>query len=1633
MATFSEQLALIAAARKKYTDAEQNLYRAKIAIHQSKGNVPPTQYNQLLATEAKLHADARAGVAKAVADLHARAGVTKMMAEMDGHTPILLFPLRLETRFGQNAAGKSQLWIRIYPDDICVDRHERWLTKEEAEAGKAYWIDLLEAEKKSDEAAKRAAWAQLRERLGMQRALWVARQTKPQNWEARLTSPLVFPVQQDTKSHGWTRAPRSAALPDRFAAVFVRDNTVISKPEDHVGALLPDTLILGPDPFDDDNSFSKKDGEVQFGEDFAWMADFKKAVDKGMGIIVDDPERYMKGNKIERLYVVGILNSADRKDSAHLLADLFENHYYSTRKGLALVPQGTPTNNTEEGESGFVQEEDWLPKGYFDSPTVPLFVEKPDCDGKRLETALGIRAGVLDLVEKAGIREMEEAQAMNYALYPATLGYTVEILMHTVLGEKTAWQLRRFFSDHVTGRGPLPTLRVGDQPYGILLTSDLKTWKNTPGTDPFYDGLLRVLRDFQQKWDALVTSKVPFVGKTSNNPDELFLEIMALHPTSVAFRQRLGYMYDVLSMASKTKPQAEFVLSANNRHNAMMGYLKTNGFTATKSPPNKPLASHLFWHDNQKTVALSNLNLIDGLEPSETDPVAPIAPGMPNYIGRLLEWKTVEAIKDQDFGANQKAPTNLLYLLLRQAILRQLTYSVCKYYQSKNKDDKFPLVAFQKSLQNFDASNPDLTHWDMLRGKPSILGKSTLNKPLGDEILQGREDMDKLLATLKQAIKSLENLPTARLERALVEHLDCCAYRLDAWQTGLFSHRLKAVRERDGGQGVYLGAFGCLEALHREALTPVTALPSEKLRPKDSGKIWIQPQSGGLVHAPSLAHATAAGLLLAGYRQYGKPGDPAGAFAVSANSDRVRRALFLLEGIRGGQPLAALLGYQFERALHEAKRDTYIYVFRKNKQFQYQPRYIPQEGEAITVGQTNTQPAPVVDGLKILEIKDTAFVQFLTANVATLPATDHNLLKSLKKNLEESLDAVKDLLMAESAFQAAKGNADNQAALLNNLKDGIAPPLPEVIDTPRTSETIWTNRVTLHFDEKANLSGGAEKWKSLPATPRAQLEPGVNIWLANTLGDPSKISCMVSHADADGIVLKSEPVKLADLGIQAIDFVWLSDAKNDGGATELEARVAAKYRKSNPSIAAETPVKIDFAQTGAAEAGIRTFVALLPLAAYLRQLLAAARTANAQDFVPPSQNDPNAADNPTGVDLAELLKRINLAKNKLLADLVQIEKTAPNSILPKNEENPATFKQVFERIEAAGQDPEVFKNLALNTQSLEKLKVFRLSAALFGVPNAYPGHLNVATAQTDADWLLQSAAVWKTINDRCATAESQIQRSQKTEIGFTEKNAALVAAGKALFGDDFVVIPKFKYRHTASDAAPRPNDNAAALLSYFTKQYNTPSELALEEWLQGLARVRPALARLDRVRTLSDLMGLPVPNLVPMQAPFREGDSWLGLEYPPTGFVPRNNALTLAAFGTVSLDPAGLYSVLSIDEWTESVPATEETTAIAYNYNQPNAAPPQTLLLAVHPRDEDKWSWNDLIGILEDTIGRAKRRAVEPRHLSQDPVLSQFLPAVVADFSLPAHNISLDFAVANPEFLKSVKTADHPIYKPFTG
>jgi hypothetical protein len=59
-------------------------------------------------------------------------------------TPLLLLPVRIETRFADTGDG-SELLIRVYPDQIMVNGHHPELTTAELAAGNAYWDALWHA------------------------------------------------------------------------------------------------------------------------------------------------------------------------------------------------------------------------------------------------------------------------------------------------------------------------------------------------------------------------------------------------------------------------------------------------------------------------------------------------------------------------------------------------------------------------------------------------------------------------------------------------------------------------------------------------------------------------------------------------------------------------------------------------------------------------------------------------------------------------------------------------------------------------------------------------------------------------------------------------------------------------------------------------------------------------------------------------------------------------------------------------------------------------------------------------------------------------------------------------------------------------------------------------------------------------------------------------------------------------------------------------------------------------------------------------------------------------------------------------------------------------------------------------
>src|SRR6185503_7805917 len=94
--------------------------------------------------------------------------------------------------------------------------------------------------------------------------------------------------------------------------------------------------------------------------------------------------------------------------------------------------------------------------------------------------------------------------------------------------------------------------------------------------------------------------------------------------------------------------------------------------------------------------------------------------------------------------------------------------------------------------------------------------------------------------------------------------------------------------------------------------------------------------------------------------------------------------------------------------------------------------------------------------------------------------------------LANSMDAVADLLLAESVHQVVQGNYARARGALQALTDGELPPIPDVVQTPRNGKSL-THRVALFLDPAATAG-----WQAT-LTPRAAANAPLNHWLATIL------------------------------------------------------------------------------------------------------------------------------------------------------------------------------------------------------------------------------------------------------------------------------------------------------------------------------------------------------------------------------------------------------------------------------------------------------------------------------------------------------------------------------------------------------
>ena len=290
------------------------------------------------------------------------------------------------------------------------------------------------------------------------------------------------------------------------------------------------------------------------------------------------------------------------------------------------------------------------------------------------------------------------------------------------------------------------------------------------------------------------------------------------------------------------------------------------------------------------------------------------------------------------------------------------------------------------------------------------------------------------------------------------------------------------------------------------------------------------------------------------------------ALEIDLTAERVRTALTLLDGVAQGQPLAALLGYRFERAVRDRGVTLAQYILPIRRLAPLRP-----DGAAPASPTPSDQVAArdVVDGVALLErwrnegpaLFDALqqLVKFPPppAEVFVMPPQEQrNQLAVELDRLADSYDAVADLLLAETVHQNVLGNHERAAAALGALDRQGRPPRVEFVRTPRTGKSYSQRLLVLIGDD------------SVPAVvARAGTRPaGLRPSLGSTPGWPGS---SVTRGGSGSLPRSPVSPHLSFSGSRSSGCrrsrrCWPSQAPGRDEPSELEERLRQAFLAARP-------------------------------------------------------------------------------------------------------------------------------------------------------------------------------------------------------------------------------------------------------------------------------------------------------------------------------------------------------------------------------------------------------------------------------------------------------------------------------------
>ena len=1440
--------------------------------------------------------------------------------------PVLLFPLKIETRF-----VADELWIRVFPDTAFLQSHDPNLSKEEKK-------DAIAFKKQTAEEDKKLAWEKLVSKYGVYRSSWIVQISNKE-------------LEQQENDHIKEKEPSFYLkwLPDRLVFYLYKDGD--QKPS-----------------YTEDGSVIDRKGLTVLGEGDGWLKDFSTAIKAGMGIKIKiDPV----DTKFEKIIVSGFRYDEDPIVPAKGLADLFHNHQYT--EGFSFLKYGTPTNNTENVNSGHSAKDEFEVADSYSYAVEGLNLEKNTentnfsdihslTNGKYLGKSLGFATDHLKHVQNANLTPPVLNELYQKASWFALGAQPLFMLLGNQLTSEKHESVWQHYSKYVKSRGLYSALKIGNQPYGILPVMNISNVlspenKDIQESDNLFDKMMVFFARLMKRWILMTKGDQPGVPYLHENyTHEDILKILSMQETSGTYQIRVleynyfkSKLYDFLKKTSATTLSLNSLKGMGGDYETVQGNI--NSITDLFDLPDQDFSEKIdqflrapllsFTDGNANLVGFEEGNSIvtdhqgnkretEDAEDTEEEIFAFTEEDLSDFqdfINDIKEQKNNELVQ---YRGNLSLFTDLFirsYINACQLYFREIVFDL-EIATATPDNQNFRIKTIDKQEGNnvskgdsvitiegsnskgiiiaapFDGTIKKIWIKENEIVKPGMALFTLLNKAKYNEIKDAFINLGQQIIHTIQAIPDGQDRKEAQ-KKAIGEVVDLNSYRLDAWITSLAARRIEEMRSNSKYEkGIYFGAYGWVEDLEKD---------SDPVNPESLTDAYHE--DGGIIHTPAVAQTVASTIFKNSFLAHQEE-EETNPFTINLTSDRLQKSHFLLEGIRQGQQLEALLGYQLERNLHENNLHEEIYKLREAF-----PLY-----ENTTGDSTGFVNLSVIDGLKAIKNKESLSEQ----------------VKKQIEKLEDTMDGSLDTLFYEAGYQVIQGNINQAAAAIEATKGEISPPATESLKT-RIPGTGMNHKLVMLFQ--------TNKDQFAIENTRAFTEPTLENWLKENLGPMDKIACLVElHDIQSDNVTESIEVKLADLNISYLDFLYLSEDPVSDGASELELRIRNVVLEQIGNL----PEGTKYVITNNEQVKSKSLIHAIEVARYAKTLLSKCRYLKSDD--------------------------LTLENETIRHDKQALDEIRDTRLLP-----------LIERLkEIAGSD--------LTQKSILKLlsNMDFMSAKTAFLENTSP----------------DTGKLEKAVEAKLASAENLLSK-YNAQSSFYMAFELLQQVAKILLGEPFILLPPA----TGSDNFRQIINGKKQQLLIGDPADNDTDQVwgqeRIKNWIQGIAQVHenseifedwlmvrtvwgespglsenykytivqgPTLLQYPWVALSTQEIDLLLEKQFTSQQIYKDpnsGDHYPladGTYYPESCestvlYAPENITLNNPVFGLV------------IEEFSEHIPDKKMNTGLSFNYNTPNSEPPQAILLAIHPKatqeSEFFWSEDDLRDILYDTIDLYKIRMVD--------------------------------------------------------